>query len=145
MNAVPSLCSLLKAVHKVYYEPTTHDDAALGKAVRDLSADLLEQVPRDIRKTGLASCNVVYDNFVRDPIATVKSLYAQLGWTFSAEYEMILREHLLKDKKKRDAMKAKRGSSEVLHNYGPGEFGLTADDLTLSPQFANYIRNFNIQ
>jgi hypothetical protein len=136
---------LLKAVHKVYYDPSTHDDAALGRAVRDLSADLLQQTPRDIAESGLQHADVLYDTFVRDPIGTVRSLYAQLGWQFTAEYEAILREHLRSDKEKRDSMKAKRGTAQALHTYAPEEFGLTAADLTESPKFAEYIRTFSIQ
>lgn len=144
VSAVPSLCSLLSAVHKVYYDPSTNDPAALGRAVRDLSARLLAQTPHDIAASGLQSADVVYDTFVKDPIATVRSLYAQLGWTFTAQYEAILQEHLLKDKQKREQVKAKRGSGEALHSYAPEEFCLSAQDLTEAPEFAAYIRKFKI-
>lgn len=144
MSAVPSLCSLLKAVHKVYYEQHTHDDARLGRAVRDLSAQLLHQVPTDIAQSGLPAADVVYDRFVADPVGTVKALYAQLGWTFTAEYEAILLKFLQEDKEKRRAIKNKRGGGAVLHKYTPEEFHLTAKDLTESPQFAEYVRKFHI-
>lgn len=141
VSAVPSLCSLLKAVHKLYYEPSTHDDAALGRAVRDLSADLLERVPRDLAQSGLNSANIVYDSFIADPLGTVKGLYAQLGWVFTAEYEAILKDFLVADAKKR---KAAKGKSGVLHRYTPEDFHLTADDLTQSRQFADYVKKYNI-
>lgn len=144
MSAVPSLCSLLKAVHKVYYEQSTHDDARLGKAVRDLSADLLHKTPTDIAESGLASANVVYDSFIADPIGTVRALYSQLGWTFTGEYEAILKQHLAEDQLKRKAVKSKRGSGAVLHKYTPEEFSITTQDLTDCPYFAEYVRKFNI-
>lgn len=142
VSAVPSLCSLLKAVHKLYYEPSTHDDAALGRAVRDLSARLLEQVPRDIAEANLPGTNVVYDTFVADPLGTVKGLYAQLGWTFTAEYEAILKDFLVADAKKRKAAKSK--AAGTLHRYTPEDFHLTAQDLTHSRQFADYVKKYDI-
>ena len=145
VSAVPSLCSLLKAVHKVYYEPGTHDDARLGRAVRDLSAELLHAAPLQIQQSGLASADVVYDSFVADPVGTVRALYAQLGWVFTAEYEAILHTFLAQDKEKRKAMKMRRsGGASVLHNYTPADFHLTAQDLTESPHFAEYVKRFNI-
>jgi hypothetical protein len=144
VNAVPSLCSLLKAVHKLYYQPSTHSDALLGRAICDMTADLLQKVPQDIAQSGLQSADVVYDNFVRDPVATIQGLYKQLGWDFSAEYEVILRDHLRKDQLERDALKARKGRAEVLHSYTPEEFHLTTEELTQSPRYADYIRNFNI-
>lgn len=128
----------------MYYEQSTRDDARLGKAVRDLSAQLLHQVPADIAASGLPAADVVYDTFVADPVGTVKALYAQLGWTFTAEYEAILQQHLAEDKEKRRAVKSRRGSGAVLHKYTPEEFHLTAQDLTDSPYFAEYVRKFNI-
>ena len=146
MSAVPSLCSLLKAFHKVYYDPSTHDDAALGRAVRDLSAELLHKVPRDIKESGLPCADVVYNTFVADPVATVRGIYQQLGWDFTAEYEGILHKHIAEDRLKRQSMKSKRGAGaeDVLHTYAPEEFHLTAQELTEGKKFADYVKQYNI-
>jgi hypothetical protein len=109
-----------------------------------LSAELLEKTPRDIEESGLPSANVVYNSFVADPIGTVKGIYAQLNWNFSAEYEAILKQFLADDLKKRQSVKAKRGGGDVLHTYTPEEFLLTPEELTVGPKFAAYIKKYNV-
>jgi hypothetical protein len=54
VSAVPSLCSLVKAVHQVYYENSCRDDAAIGRGLTDLTARSLRQVPGDIEQAWTA-------------------------------------------------------------------------------------------
>jgi LPS sulfotransferase NodH len=90
VSAVPSLCSLVKAVHQVYYENSCRDDAAIGRGLTDLTARYLRQVPGDIEQTGLDCAHVIYNELVENPITVVKAIYKQFGWKFTAEVRICL-------------------------------------------------------
>ena len=92
VSAVPSMCSLVKAMHSVYYEMETRDDAALGHEIASLSERLLADSPKNMKECGLEYADVLYHELVDDPLNTVKSLYKQFGWEFTAEYEAIITE-----------------------------------------------------
>ncbi len=139
------MCSLLKAVYQVYYENEQRDDAAIGKAVRDVSADYLLRGVEDIKKTGIDHTHVTYNNLIRDPIGTMKGIYKQYGWNFSTEYESILKDFLAKDKAKREEIQRVKlqTNTSVLHHYSPEEFSLTNEELS-SGNFAKYVEMFQV-
>lgn len=85
VSAVPSLCSLVKAVHQVYYENDCRDDNAIGRGLTDLTARYLKQAPEDIAQTGLDCAHVTYNELIKNPVGVVKAIYKQFGWTFSPE------------------------------------------------------------
>lgn len=140
-SAVPSLCSLVKAFHQVYYEPDSRDDHALGQKIKYVSEQLLQQTPKDVAASGLDCANVVYNDLIRDPVKVVKDIYQQFNWEFSAEYDNVLREYLDKNAADRAALK-KKGKAE-LHSYSPEEFGLNMDDL-VSGGFGEYVKAYNV-
>lgn len=82
---MPSLCSLVKCTHQVYYENNCRDDAAIGRGLTDLTARYLKQAPRDIEETGLDCSHVIYNELVANPISVVKGIYKQFGWNFTPE------------------------------------------------------------
>ena len=86
ISAVPSMCSLLKSFHKLYYEEEGRDDAALGKTLLRVSEDLLTQAPKDIKDCGLPCAHITYNRLLSEPVVVVKEIYAQFGWSFSKEY-----------------------------------------------------------
>jgi hypothetical protein len=132
ISAVPSMCSLLKSLHKLYYENECRDDHALGKIMLKVSEELLMKAPQDIKESKLPCADVIYNDLVKDPIQAVKNIYLQFGWNFTAEYETVLKNHLADDKKHRDEVKArkvKEGNTQ-LHTYSPEEFGITAAELS---------------
>ena len=147
VSAVPSMCSLLKSIHQMYFENECRDDHALGRSMLQVSEDLLAQAPVDIATSKLPCADVVYDNLVADPVGTVQKIYLQFGWDYTAEYDAKLRAHVDEDKRQRDALKAKKvkegvaKSSEVLHTYSPEEFGMTAQELS-SGKYAAYISKY---
>jgi len=148
ISAVPSMCSLLKSIHQMYFENECRDDHALGRSMLKVSEDLLAQAPVDIATSKLPCADVVYDNLVADPVGTVQKIYLQFGWEYTAEYDAKLRAHVDEDKRQRDALKAKKvkegvaKSSEVLHTYSPEEFGMTAQELS-SGKYADYISKYS--
>lgn len=141
------MCSLLKSIHQVYYEPDCRDDNLIGQSVKRCFEQRLAKIGDDVESCGQASVNVVYENLVKDPVGVIKSIYSQYNWEFSAEYEKILNEHLEDDRKKREEIKKKKeshkGSKEVLHSYTPEEFGLTPEELSTG-KFSDYVKRYNI-
>ena len=53
ISAVPSMCSLIKAFHKFYYDPDGRNDNELGKKINEFTQKMLSQAPQDIKKSGL--------------------------------------------------------------------------------------------
>ncbi len=148
ISAVPSLCSLLKAIHQVYYENECRDDALLGRRITDLSADLLERAPKEIAESGLDCSHIVYNDLIRDPMAVLKSIYRQFGWTFSPEYEAIVVQFLAEDRAKREGIKLKKqaggkAADAGMHHYTPEEFSVTAAELSAG-KFADYVAAFKV-
>lgn len=143
-SAVPSMCSLVKAVHASYYENECRDDALIGRSVCDLSAQNLVQAPKDMEAANLPCSNVIYNDLIKDPISVVKSIYQQFGWKYTTEYEKIIEAYLEEDRKKRESMKKKgRSQDQTLHTYSPEEFSLTTEELSTGA-YAEYIKKFNI-
>jgi hypothetical protein len=145
VSAVPSFCSLIQSLHKLYYENESRDDNVLGQIMLKVSEYMLGQAPKRIDDSKLPCADVIYNNLVADPLKAVKEIYLQFGWNFTAEYEARLKEYLRLDKIHRDEMKAKKmkqGGSN-LHTYTPEEFGLTAEQLSTGG-YADYIKRFNI-
>jgi len=133
-------------LHQVYYEAETRNDALLGEKVRNVCGDGLLQAVKDIEDSGLGHSHIIYNNLVKDPIGTIKSIYAEHGWSFTAQYESILQDYLRKDKEKRELTKRTKlqgNDRSVLHHYTPEEFSLTYDELS-EGKFAEYVETFHI-
>jgi hypothetical protein len=144
ISAVPSMCSLLKSLHQLYYENEGRDDSELGKTLLKVSEDLLKQAPQDIIDSKLPCSNVLYNELVKDPIQAVKNIYLQFGWNFTSEYEGILKTHLEDDQEKRAEVKRKNAKNgTILHTYTPQEFGITEKELS-SGGYADYIQKYKI-
>ncbi|KAJ1432312.1 P-loop containing nucleoside triphosphate hydrolase protein [Ochromonadaceae sp. CCMP2298] len=144
-SAVPSMCSLVKAVHQVYYEKDCKDDAALGRAICDISAEHLLKTPANIEASKLDCAHVIYNDLIRDPVSVVRAIYSQFGWEISPEYLQALNAYLEENRQQREAIKTKRekGGGEALHTYTAEEFSLTDKELE-SGKFAEYVAKFNV-
>ena len=138
------MCSLLKSIHQVYYEPECRDDAMIGRKVKEVYESNLARIGDDVQSSGAAAAHVTYEQLINNPIQVIRDIYEQYNWPFTAEYEQILKEFLAEDARKREETKQKRSAnSDVLHSYSPEEFSLTADELSTGA-FANYVQRFNI-
>lgn len=143
-SAVPSLCSLLKSFHQVYYESDSCDDNKLGQVLCKFTADLLQRAPNDIVETGLECQHVIYNDLVADPIKIVKDIYKRFNWHFTKAFESELNKYLAENQRKREELKLQKGSAEgSLHKYVPEEYGLTAEQLRVG-KYADYKARFNI-
>ena len=101
----------------------------------------MQQTPKDVKESGLACADVIYNDLIKDPKSVIKSIYKQFNWTYSDEYNVILDAYLQKNNEEREALKGKHAKS--LHTYTPEEFGLTAEELT-GGKFAEYCKAFNV-
>lgn len=144
ISAVPSMCSLVKSLYRLYYVEEGCDDNLLGKSIKEVTYNYLDEIPKMAKKEGIEMKNVLYEDLVKDPIQLVKTIYAENGWEFTDEYNTILKDFLAEDKKKRDQIKKDRETSnEIIHHYTPQEFGLTEEELSVG-NFDTYVKNFNV-
>lgn len=138
------MCSLTKALHSIYYEPESRDDAKIGWGVKDIFEKTLNTAADDLQARCPDAHHVTYEQLVKDPLGVVKQIYAQYGWAFTAEYEQILQRYLADDKAKREQQKKKnQESGAVLHAYSPKDYSLTEEELSTG-EFAKYVERFNI-
>jgi len=71
--------------------------------------------------------NVLYTELVKDPIGTVKKLYKDVGYEFTAEYEAKLKEYVAANEKERAALKTK--GTKSLHSYTLEEYALEKEQV----------------
>ena len=142
LSAVPSMSSLLKGIHQVYYEPECRNDSEIGLKVHQVSSNLLIKAPNDIIESKLQCNHVIYEDLIKNPIEIIKSIYKQFQWNYTNEYNTILLNYLEDDRIKRNALKTQR-QSEKLHTYYPEEFGLTEKMLS-EGNYDTYVKKFNV-
>lgn len=142
VSAVPSMCSLVKSLHQLYYENESRDDKLIGKEIARISGELLANCNKQIAESKLQHVDSIYEDLIKDPISAIRKIYSTFNWPFTSEYEKILKDFLEQDAKKREDQKKNR-KAEKLHSYTPEEFGLTAEILS-SGLFKEYIDRYNI-
>lgn len=88
---------------------------------------MLRRADRDFSATAEASdqvsdsvVHVRYEDLVSDPVATVKRVYSNFGWSFTSAYEQKLVAYIAKNKSERKA-------KGVSHSYSLEQFGLSRE------------------
>jgi len=131
VSAVPSMGSLLKGVHQLYFEPECRDDHMLGKNLNRVSEEYLKKCPEDIASVNLNCKHVYYGDTTTNIVETIKGIYKHFGWEFTSEYEQILINFDKSEREKRNKMAEKKGATSGHagsgHKYEPEEFGLTKE------------------
>ncbi len=132
----------------MYYEPECRDDFALGKKIKNVSEILLKQATLDINESGLDCSHVVYNDLIKNPLKVVKDIYKQFNWTYTDEYDEILKTYLKKNDEEREAIKCRNATNTdhnaaSLHTYTPEEFGLTSTELCTG-EFDEYCKLYNV-
>ncbi len=111
----------------IYFEKDIGFDAkAIGKAVWETTIKVLLSAPKDIIDSKLPCCHVSYDELVRDPVSTIRKIYTFFGWTYSPEYDTLLKEYIEQDKLNR-IEESKNG--KMTHRYKLEDFGLTKEQI----------------
>lgn len=103
-SAVPSLCSFLKGCHQTYFEDEGLNDIQLGQAVYKTTIEWLKTSPITIEESGLLHHNTIYNNLIDNPINVIKEIYKSFNMKFTPEYEKILNNYLIENRKKRNKM-----------------------------------------
>ena len=96
----------------------------LGQKTLKLWSAMIKRADKDFSNSAADSSQVKYTNLVKDPIGTVKQVYAEFGWEYTAEYDEKLRAYLEENKKERAKIK---GSAKKMHSYSLGQYALTED------------------
>ena len=76
--------------------------------------------------------DVYYSDLVREPVETVRRLYARLGFAWSKEVEARMRRFLVDDQREANGV----------HQYSLAQFGLTPD--MIADRFHHYYRRFKL-
>jgi hypothetical protein len=140
-TTISSACSMLRALHEMYFERDHLDPIDLGRRCVNYVFGVFSQAPAEISRAKLQCADIVFENLTRDPIGTVKSIYRQFDWEYTEEYDRILKSYLAEDEKKRKVQfeKAKNNKFQV-HN--PEYFGLNKKEI--DDLFSDYIKRYSI-
>lgn len=87
--------------------------------------DFYKSTPQDTNPHS----SVMYKDLIKDPVGTVRSLYKELGYEFTAEYEKILTEFIAADRAEREEIKKKTGGKKKLHDYSLEMYGIKEEDV----------------
>jgi hypothetical protein len=131
-TAVGSLCSLISNSHRRTQD--TPDDAWIGETYPPQAAEHANRVMAVRPQLGHDRIyDLHYADTMRDPIASMRRLYAWLGDEFTPEVESAMRRWLT------DNPQGKWGK----HAYKLDQWGLS--EATLRPLFADYLSQYDIE
>jgi len=127
---VASICSMTRSLMSSHMKP---DPALLGPVVMDFYATSLERglAARD-RANAARFFDVTYDEFVSDPLALARSIYAHFGMPLSDEVGAALKSHV----------EANPQGKHGRHQYALADYGLSEAEVLEC--FAPYIERFAI-
>ncbi|UFZ04923.1 sulfotransferase [Bradyrhizobium ontarionense] len=111
---IPALASLIAHLQIPYTARSDFHD--LGRRMLDLfeqSMDRMMQADKEVSSDCLV--DVLFDDLTRDPIGTVRAIYAKFGYDDTAEFETLMRRHL----------KTESVSRRFKHVYTLEQFGLS--------------------
>ena len=126
-----SCCSLIKYVRQIYSDDI--DLEGIGRSFMDTFRLMVDRTNAFKSKHGRGAIfDVQYADTVRDPLGTVRSIYAHFGEPLTREAEAEMKRYLA------DNPKGKHGK----HTYSLEEYGLTAREV--HDAFADYIEDYAI-
>ncbi|MFB4320547.1 sulfotransferase [Actinomadura sp. 21ATH] len=130
-TAMASMCSL--AAHATAGWSEVFTGETIGRDQLELWSGGLERFRAErARHDPARFFDVAYDDFVRDPIATVAAVYEHFGIAFGAEAESAMRR--LRDE-------SVSGAARPAHRYALEDFGLTAEQV--DERFAGYVESLS--
>lgn len=130
-DVVGSCCSLIKYVRQIYSEQI--DYRGIGRSFIDTFQLMIDRSEAYRAKHGADSIHdVQYADTLRDPLETVRGIYAAFGETLTPEAEAAMRAFMAANPK------GKHGK----HEYDLAEYGLTREGV--HERFASYIDRYRI-
>lgn len=104
----------------------------------------LTKAIQDLKDTGLKTSHVIFNDLVDDPVATIKSVYKDLGLGYTQEFEANMRDYMVVNNAERAALKAKVEATGKIFDYqDPADYGLTLEGLNAMPGFKQYMDTFH--
>lgn len=125
---IPSVNSLHCSIHATMTNAV--DRRRVGETNAAILLQMLEDNTRFRAARRPAIVDVRYDDLTRDPVAVIRHIYADLGLSFTATFEVHLRRALAED----------RHGREGRHVYAAEDYGQTEDELRA--RFAPYTRAY---
>ncbi|MGJ4902563.1 sulfotransferase family protein [Bradyrhizobium sp. HKCCYLS2058] len=126
---IPALASLI-AQMQIAYTPRldAHD---LGQRMLELfEQSMARMMQADEEARSGQFIDVLFEDLTRDPIATVRTIYAKFGYDFTGEFETLMRRHL----------QAESISRRFKHVYSLEQFGLSrAQVLARSEEYLAWV------
>lgn len=130
-DVVGSCCSLIKYVRQIYSDQV--DLRAIGETFMDTFSIMIDRALDYKAKHGADSIHdIQYADMVRDPIDTLRKVYARFDEPFTPAADAAMQRYLA------DNPQGKHGR----HEYSLEEYGLTRD--TVRRRFADYIEAYRI-
>lgn len=133
VQAIPSLCSLLQALHRVFYGDAARPQAQGPRELRYWAAAAERSMAL---RAAAARPGQFYDvdhrRFHSDPIGVVRGIYHHFGFQLAAATERVMRRWLAENPA------AKHGE----HRYTAEQFGLTAG--AIRERFSPYMRHYGL-
>ncbi len=124
---VASVASLMTSIRSLYSD---HEDSArTGRESLRIWSSYFDRFIKDRRALDREGqiIDLHFEDFTRDQLGVVKSIYRRFGWELSAEAERNMKQFLLQERKD------KHGK----HEYSLEQFGLTERDV--SDSFSEYL------
>ena len=130
-EVVGSICSLIKHVRAIYSDSV--DLKGIGETFMDTFQIMIDRADAFKAKHGVdAIHDIQYAEVMRDPIGTVRGIYARFDEPLTPEADAAMQAYLA------DNQKGKHGK----HSYDLAEYGLTRDGV--HERFKSYIERYDI-
>jgi hypothetical protein len=124
IKVIPSLCSLMCMTRGIFTDRL--DQSQVGPELAERMVSAVEKGAEAEQTYGRRITNVLFDSLVKDPIGTVRGVYEQFGYQYSAEMETGMQRWLDNNPQ------GKHGA----HKYELEQFGLTKADI--EREFGSY-------
>jgi hypothetical protein len=126
-SVVPSVASLISSMRSFYSDD--EDTVRTGREQLRIWADYFARFLRDRRELGREDqmVDVFFDDFVKNQMSVVDSIYARFGWELQPEDRTRMEQLLQRER---------RGKHGV-HKYSLGQIGITRPEL--DNEYAHYL------
>jgi hypothetical protein len=124
-QAIPSLCSLVAGYRRLFSPRIDHRE--IGATILDMFVDSMKRSMAAPARKARQIIDIRFDDLVADPIAAIRRIYSQLGYSRSAEFEQAMLRYL----------DGERAAAKPRHIYELKQFGLSR--ATVVERSADYL------
>lgn len=137
---VSSQCSLLRAMHELYFTKDCLNQEGSGEGVMKYCDRTIQPALDQIKDNKWTCAHVNFNELTKTPLEAVKRVYKELDLEFTPSYEQCIKDYLVADeiKRKKQFDKAKNNYYTI---HSPASFGL--DEKKVSERFAQYSKQMN--